>query len=98
MEPEWSRAIFEVAKIGGPLLTAAIYVLRAGYQKKWVWGWQLDEVVRDRDELQEKFDGKVAELEKELREALRLQVESHQRFIQMQQNHDQARDQKRGDR
>lgn len=89
MDSEWSRAIFEVAKIGGPLLTAALYVLRAGYQKKWVWGWQLAEVVADRDELQKKFDGKVSELEKELREALRLQIESHQRFLQMQQAYQQ---------
>jgi hypothetical protein len=77
MDAEWSRAIFEVAKIGGPLLTAALYVLRAGFHKKWVWGWQLTELESEHQALQEKYDKRVAELEKDLRESLRLQIEAN---------------------
>lgn len=82
MDAEWSRAIFEVAKIGGPLLTALMFVLRAGYHKKWVWGWQLTELEAEHQALQEKYDKRVADLEKDLRESLRQQIESNRVQLQ----------------
>ena len=59
MEPSASTVVGYVRDTG--LVGLMVAVLVGGYLRWWVWGWQFQEMTRDRDEWRDRYDALIVD-------------------------------------